>query len=46
METIPLTRKAIAPLKRRNKIPTSGGDIPEDIVNAFHDHTRNQNYKC
>ena len=28
---ISLKRKAMAPLKRRDKLPTSGVDIPEDI---------------
>ena len=31
METPPLTRKAKAACKRRDKSPTSGGDIPDDI---------------
>ena len=31
-KTPPSTRKAKAPSKRRDELPTSGGDISEDIL--------------
>jgi hypothetical protein len=32
-----LRMKATAPPKRRDHTPTSGGDIPEDILDLLHD---------
>ena len=35
METPSFTIKAILPSKRRDKSPTSGGDIPEDALDSL-----------